>query len=141
MEEQHQQGFGIVEIIVAMMIFAVIAVSAAPVLLKGLHTTAKSLSMAQAAKISNDVISSARLSASNCNTFSGFVETEISPQQDSRNNIYDITLDSQILQEGELAACTDQSHPTQWFQVTVTRNGTNEVLSQVRTIVAVPRMK
>lgn len=138
---RDEQGFGLVEVMVAMMIFAVISVATIPLLLNGMKLTAESVATAQAAKIATEQMAIARENATSCTAFLGNANRVVENQIDARGTVFEVTLSSQIQENGELEACSDATHPTQWFSVTVKRSGTGRALIDVRTIVAVPGLR
>lgn len=139
MDDSHgESGMGLVEVMVAMVLFAIILTAAAPLLVNSLRQAGDNVSTAAAAKLANEQITLAKDATSSCDAFEAFVNAPHATINMGRNTFV-VMRDSQILEPGEKAACLDTSHPTMWFEVTVARSAApSKPVVTTRTIVAVP---
>lgn len=83
MSEEQDAGFGIVEVIVAMVMFALLALALAPVLIGGIKASVKMTSIATATQFVNEGLESARVSLSECPASPS--TPDISSRTDSRD--------------------------------------------------------
>ena len=139
MDDSHgESGMGLVEVMVAMVLFAIILTAAAPLLVNSLRQAGDNVSTAAAAKLANEQITLAKDATSSCDAFEAFVNSSHTTINMGRNTFV-VMRHSQILESGEKAACLDTSHPTMWFEVTVARSAApSKPVVTTRTIVAVP---
>ena len=84
-EKTNESGFGLVEIIVALFMLAILAVAFLPLLIQGLQLSANNATRATATQILHDRLEFVRTQSTTCSTIKSAVErTEISPVQDPR---------------------------------------------------------
>lgn len=138
--KHSESGFGLVEIMVAIMLFALLLMSAAPVLVNTLKTASENASRAAASQIANEQMAKARLAQASCEAFKSFVAQATPNVSDSRGNIYSVKVDSEFTAAQDVALCV--AAPRSYsYSVTVTR--TSDVagatpLVTTSTLLAVP---
>jgi len=138
--EQEEQGFGLVEIIVAMMLFGIIMVSAAPVLVSSISASAKSLAIANATQFANEQIGRARGSQGSCDSFQSFINQPPPHAYDGRGGEFALTIVPSHWTDDDVTACAvpgaEKSYP---YTVKVARTSDpTTVLVETTTMLAVP---
>jgi type II secretory pathway pseudopilin PulG len=81
-------GLGLVEVVIAMFLFAIIALAAIPVLIQGMRTSADNATMATAAQLASRDIESARSVAASCSALRSYATTAASTTTDERGIRY-----------------------------------------------------
>ncbi|MFD2839650.1 prepilin-type N-terminal cleavage/methylation domain-containing protein [Populibacterium corticicola] len=146
--KNDESGFGLIEIIVAMVLFSIILMAAAPVMVQSLAQTARNVTMAAATRISDEHITAARANSNSCETFRMFVternDKEVALSGDPRANTYHVTV--QAWQDGKAitadpddAACVEEGPPAV-LRIKVAWNGDRnpDPVVDVTTLVAIP---
>ncbi len=133
-----EQGFGIVSVLVAMLLFGIILAAAAPVLVNALRQAADNAALAAASQLANDQVASARTAQGSCESFATFIATPTPNVTDSRGNEFVVTVTSEFLATQDVVAC--KSTPRSYkYEVSVSRAGTSGTpLVTTTTLLAVP---
>lgn len=88
----HDEGFGLVEIMVAMMMFAVLSVAFLPLLIQGLQLSADNATRATATQILHDRLEAARVQSVKCTEVRAALNTVVvSPTEDPRGIQFQVT--------------------------------------------------
>lgn len=119
--DECESGFGIVEILVAMMLFAILLMAAAPVLVNSLRNAADNAARGAASQLANEQIAAARLAQGSCEAFKVFVAQPTPDVTDSRGNTFRITVTSEFASDYDTAVClaTPRSYA---YSVSVSRS-------------------
>jgi type II secretory pathway pseudopilin PulG len=128
-----EDGFGIIEIVVAMFILAIIAIAALPLLVQGLQLTALNATRSTATQLVNDQLELARSQDSTCSTVAT-LSGDAPPTTDPRGVVLKVTR--------AISACptTTAAYPTTvTMTVTVRRQSTGAVLSSAVTRIYVKK--
>ena len=125
----NDDGFGLVEIVVSMLLIGVIAVSFLPVLVRALTASALNVTVATATQIINEQLDAGRASVRNCEQLLAFVSVTPAPVTDSQ---------SIVLQANRSASdCNDANVNYASITVTVTRSDTAAIAAEATTLVTV----
>lgn len=81
----RDEGLGLIEIVIAMMLLAVLAVAFLPVLIQGLQVAALNATRATANQLVNKQIETARAQADDCSLITDLASVPVSPVVDPRN--------------------------------------------------------
>lgn len=130
---RYDDGFGVVEIIVSMMLLALLLVSLAPVLIQGLRASARTATIAFATQVVNERTQLARAASASCADFEAFVNLPAPTVFDARGVEVVITQDPV---PGTPLTCPGAG--VQMFGVTATSAITGETLAEAKTAIAVP---
>ncbi len=141
MERPDDEGFGLVEIMVSMTLFAILLMALAPVLIQSFATSARNASIAYATQLVNARIDAARAAGANpdatsaCVNYRAFLDTPVPDVTDSRGVVMRVT--QTPAGSAGVTACPGPL-AVQRFTVTVTRVSTGEKLATATTAIAVP---
>lgn len=94
LDRRHsEQGFGLVEIVVALALLGILFAAAAPLFVGALQLTAQSAVQATATELANTQLERARAAATTCPNFKTFLSTAITPTAttDARGVTYTIS--------------------------------------------------
>lgn len=121
---QLDDGFGLVEVVVSMLVLAVLALALLPLLIQGLKVSASNATMATATQLVDSAMDAAS-SVTTCNS----LVTGTAPSSDSRGNALSIVKTR--------ATCPSTFPGTVSYSVTVTRVDTGAVVARAATLVFV----
>jgi len=132
LSEKHlaDEGLGLVEIVIAMLLLAVLAISFLPVLIQGLQTAAVNATRSTGNQLVQQQIENARAQKA-CQQIAALGPAAVSPVVDPRN----VTL----LTTRTPGTCPASYPGTISFEVTVRRQDTGAVLSTAKTLIFVDR--
>lgn len=124
------EGFTLVEVVVAILVLALISVALLPLLIQGLKQSAQSAAIASAVQIANSQIELARVQATTCTAITATPLVTVSSAATYRG--------VPLVVEKSVGACpsptpTATSPKTIRFTATVTRSDTGEALAVVTT--------
>ena len=125
----EQSGFGLVELIVAMAILAIISLSLVPLLLNGVRQSAAATTLATATQLANEQIENAAAQPTLCQDFNDTNILTTKTQVDPRGVTLVIT--------NTVAACPTAFPNSRLFVTTVTRQDTGTTLITASTLVYV----
>jgi prepilin-type N-terminal cleavage/methylation domain-containing protein len=122
-----QAGFSLVEIVVAMFILALVAVSLAPILVSSLKQTATNALSTQATHLASVQMDAVRAQTPNCAALTAYASSTLPVAATGQGVSLSITQ--------AIGACPSTYPGTAPFTVTVRRTDTNEVLATATTLV------
>lgn len=122
-------GLSLIEVVVAMMLLAILAVAFLPVLIQGLQTAAVNSTRATANQLANLQLETARSQGGDCSNITDLEYAAVSPVVDKRN----VTL----LTTRDAGLCPGVLPGTLSFTVTITRQDTGAVLATATTLIYV----
>lgn len=131
---RNDDGFGIVEIIVSLMLLTLLLVALAPVLIQGLRASARAATIAFATQAVNERLQTARAAAQTCADFQDFIDNDLPLALFDARGV-EITL-TQVPATGTVLSCPGDG--VQMFGVEAVSAVTNEVLAEAKTAIAVP---
>lgn len=123
----RDEGFGLVEIVVAMLLLAIIAAAFLPVLATTLVQSARNVTTTSATQLVNDQLERARNADSTCAGLQVFAGETVQDVVDSRSVPLHI--------QRTLGACPASYPGTVKFTATVTRTDTNQVVTTADTLI------
>lgn len=137
---RDERGFGLVEVMVAMMLFAIILVAAAPVIVNSMANSARSLAIANATQFANDQIGLARNAQATCETFQAFLAQNPAKASDGRGGDFIVTAEPASWSAAQVDDCNDPTRARSYpYTVKVARSGKPaEILVETTTLLAVP---
>ncbi|GMA37711.1 hypothetical protein GCM10025876_39150 [Demequina litorisediminis] len=151
MRTTDDDGLGIIEVIVAMLLFGILAVAMVPPILLALQVTAKTTTIASAQEVAQERVEQARVAAALCADFRIFIAGEPADDYtDTRGARYSLTESFQVPgltvaeTEADTSWCKDESDPDAatvlvTYRVEVTSLDTdNPDVADVSTMIAVP---
>jgi len=122
-----EDGFGLVEIVVSMLLLAVIAAAFLPVLATTIVQSAKNVTLTTATQMVNDQLERGRNVAPTCSALTSFKNETILDIVDSRSVPLKTTR--------TLGTCPSTYPGTVALTATVTRTDTNKVVSVAKTLI------
>lgn len=125
----RDEGISLVEVVIAMMLLAILAISFLPVLIQGLQTAAVNSTRATANQLVNLQLETARSQGGDCSLITDLEFAAVSPVIDKRN----VTL----LTTRDAGLCPGVYPGTLSFTVTVTRQDTGAELASATTLIYV----
>ena len=124
-------GIGLIEIVIAMMLLALLAISFLPVLIQGLQAAAVNATRATAGQLVQQQIENARAQNGDCSLIADLGAVAASAVVDPRN----VTLTTT-----RVAGTCPATYPgTVAFEVTVKRQDTNAVMASAKTLIYVDK--
>jgi prepilin-type N-terminal cleavage/methylation domain-containing protein len=122
-------GLGLIEIVVALMILGILAISFLPILIQGLQTSVTNATRASAGQIAQQQIEIARAGGEDCSDLATLAATEVSSVTDGRGTVLDIakTIDT----------CPVNFPSTVKYTVTVSKHSTHEQIVVATTLIYV----
>ncbi|WP_158603945.1 type II secretion system protein [Cryobacterium tepidiphilum] len=81
-------GFGLIEVVVALMLFALLAVMMLPTLVNSLHNSTKNTTLATATQLLDEQLELARAAGDTCAALNGYESSAVSPVSDERGVTY-----------------------------------------------------
>jgi len=134
-QESSEVGFALVEIVVAMFILAILAVSFLPILIQGLQLSATNATRATATQLVHEQLEYAHSIGSTCSVINALNDTSsLSPVEDPRG--------VKLITTRVVPACatSSTSYPrTIELTVTVKRQDNNEVQATATTLIYVDK--
>jgi type II secretory pathway pseudopilin PulG len=124
-----ESGLGLIEIVVAMLILALLAVSFLPILIQGVKTGALNATRATAGQIAQQQIENAKALDPDCSTITALAAQPVSPVTDPRNVLLTITKAA--------GACPATYPGTMSYTVTVTNGSTLQTIITTKTLLYV----
>ena len=125
----NDEGISLIEVIVAMMLLAILAVAFLPVLIQGLQTAAVNSTRATASQLVNLQIETARSQGGDCSLITDLEFAAVSNVVDKRGVTLVTTRDAGL--------CPGVFPGTLSYSVTVTRQDTGAVLATATTLIYV----
>lgn len=90
--QRHDEGLGLTEVLIAIVLFGLLAVAAIPALIMGVKIAGQTPSIATAAGVATTQIEVARAHTANCAEFLAFLDAPISAAyEDARGGTYTVT--------------------------------------------------
>lgn len=123
------EGISLVEVVIAMMLLAILAISFLPVLIQGLQTAAVNATRATANQLVNLQMETAQAQGGDCSNVVALETATVSPVVDRRG----VTL----ITVRDAGTCPGAYPGTISYAVTVTRQDTGAVLSTATTLIYV----
>jgi prepilin-type N-terminal cleavage/methylation domain-containing protein len=127
--DEREHGLSLVEVVIAMMLLAVIAVAFLPVLIQGLRLAADNATRATANQLANMQLETARSLGGDCSDIVA-LETAAVPNVVDKRNVTLVTL-------RDAGTCPAAYPGTVEFSVVVTRLDTGATLSTAKTLIYV----
>ena len=127
--DPNDEGLGLIEIVVAMLMLAILAVSFLPVLIQGLQTAAVNSTRATAAQFAHEQMEIARAQQDDCSAIQDLAAVVVSNRVDPRN----VTL----VTDPVAGTCPSSYPGVLKYTVTVTRLDTGAILASAETYVFV----
>lgn len=129
-------GFGVVEIIVSMMLLALLLLALAPVLIQSLRVSARTATIGYASQVVHEQIQAARTASASCDDFKNFLDEpgRLDPVFDARG--VEIHLDRVPADSSGMSPCPGGG--VQLVEVTATSAITGETLAEAKNAIAVP---
>ena len=124
------EGFSLVEVVVAILVLALIAVALLPLLVQGLKTSAQSAAIASAVQLANSQVDLARSQAKTCTAITATPAVTVSSTATYRGVPLVVTRTAGACPS---PAPTASAPGTITFTATVTRSDTGEALAVVST--------
>lgn len=122
-------GFGLIEIVVSLMLFALLAIMMLPTLVNSLHSTTRNTSLATATQLVDQQLELARGTADTCAALETFESTPVASVSDERGVTYTAV---------RTVNCPASAYPgTVKVTVSVTASGSANPLAQASTLVYV----
>ncbi|WP_062073072.1 type IV pilus modification PilV family protein [Demequina sediminicola] len=147
LQQARDEGFGIVEALVAILLFGILAVALVPPIIAALKLSADSTTVASAAQVAQGRVEDARSAAGTCADFVAFLAQPIpSDLTDSRGARYSMT-QSAVTSDGTDAVsdpgwCVDSAVTAVTYTVAVTSVDTEVAdVADVATVIAVPGLQ
>ncbi|OIQ85507.1 hypothetical protein GALL_326520 [mine drainage metagenome] len=88
--EGDDEGIGLVEIVVSMLIFGIVMITAVPLFVGAIKSAARSAQLASASQIASQQLERARSAATSCAAYKSFLATSPAPLPDARGTIFTI---------------------------------------------------
>ncbi len=133
--DEREAGMGIVEILVAMTILAIVLAALAPVLITVVRMTAHNATIAAASQIVNQRMEAARASAASCASYQAFIN---SPGPSTSVDGRGVSLAIQQTPAPGTTITCNASTPTQSLRVVVRVVSSGDVAAEAATVIAVP---
>jgi prepilin-type N-terminal cleavage/methylation domain-containing protein len=127
--DHDDSGISLIEVVVAMMLLAILAVAFLPVLIQGLQTAAVNSTRATANQLAHLQLETARSQGGDCSLITDLEFAAVSPVVDKRN----VTL----LTTRDAGLCPGVLPGTLTYTVTITRQDTGDVLATATTLIYV----
>jgi len=124
-----EEGVGLIEIVVAMTLLAIIAISFLPVLIQGLKLSANNATRATAVQLANNQMETARSQGEDCSTITDLGPVAVPTTTDPRGVALAVTR--------TIGACPATYPGVVQFSVRVVRQDTNRELATATTLVYV----
>ena len=124
-------GFGLVEIVIAMLLLGVVAISFLPVLVRALTVSAQNVTIATATQLVNDQLDDALATVSSCAELTAWLGVTPAQLTDSQN------VDLQPKRSG--GNCDDTELSSAVVTVTVARVDTSATVASATTLVGVSK--
>jgi prepilin-type N-terminal cleavage/methylation domain-containing protein len=124
-----ESGFSLVEIVVAMFLIGVLAMSVLPVLMQSLTATATNITFATATQMVNDQMDIARSRVQDCADLAAYISEVPPPVTDSQKVVLQATRTA--------ATCSDAQLDAVSVTITVTRNDNHRVMANATTLLTV----
>jgi type II secretory pathway pseudopilin PulG len=127
----RESGFGIVEVLVAMALLLIVAVSMLPVFISSLKLSADNVSLTTATQLVSEQMDLARALAPTCDAVQEFADEVLGRLvEDPRGTVLEITMDA--------ADTCPTSYPSAFkLTVTVTEQGSSTVIAEAETRVMI----
>ncbi len=119
---RHEEGIGLIEIVISMMLLAILATALIPVLVQGLKEAASNATLATATQLANDELEHVRTWTACSDLSAGSVSTT-----DARGVV--LTIDTAV----EACSATAENPEAVPVTVTVTRGDTGKVVTSTTT--------
>lgn len=123
------RGLGLVEIVVAMFLLAILALALAPLLIQGMKATVRNATLAAATQLANESISLAQAASPDCNAVLATAADPRPPLVDARG--------VELVATTVTGACPAGGTGTVSVSVTVVRQDTDETVAEASTLVFV----
>ncbi|MDE0573043.1 type II secretion system GspH family protein [Demequina sp. B12] len=143
-QQVRDEGLGMVEAIVAILLFGILAVAMVPPILLSLQVTANSTTVASAGQVAQLRVEEARTASRNCAAFADFLVKPVpTTMTDSRGARYTVT-ETIITATGadakaDMTWCDDKSAAAVTMNVIVKSDDTHDTdVADVATLISVP---
>lgn len=127
--DERERGLSLIEVVIAMMLLAILAVAFLPVLIQGLRLSADNATRATANQLANMQLETARALGGDCSDIVALETVSVPNVTDKRNVTLVTTRDA--------GSCPAAYPGTVEFSVTVTRLDTGATLSTATTLIYV----
>lgn len=125
----QEAGFSLVEIVVAMFILALVAVSLAPMLVSALKQTASNAIFTQATHLISQQMDAARTQAATCSALTAYANSTLPVTATAQGVTLNVVRN--------LGVCPSSYPGTVRFTVSVSRTDTNGILASATTLIYV----